>query len=189
MMHTIVIRRGILIGLALLAVAGMTACSAHRTLSTTGPTTGQTSVPAATAAASQPAVAAPSPTPTGIQNLVISSAEKGELTAAFVAMRAISLSDIAGGGPEAGSVYYAYDPSTDTYWALATFAASSSASMNAQVGFQDGGGTGMFKKAGAAGAWQATRGAFPEICGEAKYFPAAVLTAWSISTTSLPPAC
>lgn len=91
--------------------------------------------------------------------------------------------------PKAGSVYYAYDPSTDTYWALATFAASSTASMNAQVGFQDGGGTGMFKKAGATGAWQATRGAFPEICGEVTYFPAAVLTAWSISSTSLPPAC
>jgi hypothetical protein len=96
-------------------------------------------------------------------------------------MRGISLSDVAGAGPTAGSVYYAYDPSTDTYWALATFAASSTASMNAQVGFQDGGGTGMFKKAGATGAWQATRGSFPEICGEVTYFPAAVLTAWSIS--------
>jgi hypothetical protein len=186
--RTIVNRRGIVVGLALLATVGMTACSANRTPSNAGPGTGQTSVPAATAAASQSA-AAPSPTPTGIQNLVISSAEKSDLTTAFVAMRGISLSDIAGGGPEAGSVYYGYDPSTDTYWALANFAASSTASMNAQIGFQDGGGTGMFKKAGATGAWQATRASFPEICGEVTYFPAAVLMAWSISTTSLPPAC
>jgi hypothetical protein len=88
---------------------------------------------------------------------------------------------VAGGGPTPGSVYYAYDPSTDTYWALADFAPSSAASMNVQVGFQDGGGTGMFRKAGAAGAWQAERGAFPSFCGEVTYFPAAVLTAWSIS--------
>ncbi|HEY7324790.1 MAG TPA: hypothetical protein VH520_08175 [Streptosporangiaceae bacterium] len=129
----------------------------------------------------------PSPTPTGIQNLVISSAGKSDLTAAFVAFKGISLSDIAGGGPTAGSVYYAYDPSTGTYWALADFAPSSTASMNVQVGFQDGGSFGMYRKTG-SGAWQVEQPGFPEICGEVKFFPPAVLMAWSISS-SLPPAC
>lgn len=86
-----------------------------------------------------------------------------------------------------GSVYYAYDPATDTYWALADFAPSSTASLNVQVGFQDGGSYGMYRKAG-AGSWQVQQPGFPPICGEAKFFPQAVLMAWSIST-SLPPAC
>jgi len=178
----IVNSRAILVGLALLASAGMSACSANRTLSSTGPPAGQTTTPAATAAAASQSAAAPSPTPTGIQNLVISSAGKSQLTAAYVALKGISLSDIAGGGPTAGSVYYAYDPATGTYWALATFAPSSTASLNVQVGFQDGGEIGMFRKAG-GGAWQAQIGEFPPYCGEVKYFPAAVLTAWSISAT------
>ena len=175
----------------MLATAGLAACSTNGTPSSAGPGNGQTTTVAASAnanaAASQPA-AAPSPTPTGIQNLVISSAEKSQLAAAYVASKSISLSDLAGGGPAAGSVYYAYDPSTDTYWALASFAPSSTASLNVQVGFQDGGSYGMYKKAG-SGSWQVQQPGFPEICGEAKFFPQAVLTAWGISTSSLPPAC
>ena len=186
-MGTIVKCRAILVGLALMATAGMAACSANRTPGSDAPGNSQTTAPAATAAASQQA-AAPSPTPTGIQNLVISSAEKSQLAAAYVASKSISLSDLAGGGPAAGSVYYAYDPSTDTYWALASFAPSSTASLNVQVGFQDGGSYGMYKKAG-SGSWQVQQPGFPEICGEAKFFPQAVLTAWGISTSSLPPAC
>jgi hypothetical protein len=185
--RTIVNSRVMLVGLAMLATAGMAACSANQTPNSAGPNNGQTSAPAATAAASQPA-AAPSPTPTGIQNLVISSAGKSDLTAAYVALRGISFSDLAGGGPEAGTVYYAYDPSTDTYWALARFAPSSTASLDVQVGFQDGGSYGMYKKAG-SGSWQVQQPGFPEICGEAKFFPQAVLTVWGISISSLPPAC
>ena len=191
MVRTIVNSRGILVGLALLATASLSACSTNQTPGSAGPDNGQTTAPAATAAASQgtsPAAATPSATPTGVQNLVISSAGKSELTAAYVASRSISISDLAGGGPEAGSVYYAYDPSTDTYWALASFAPSSTASMNAQVGFQDGGSYGMYKKVG-SGSWQVQQPGFPEICGEAKFFPQAVLTVWEISTSSLPPAC
>jgi hypothetical protein len=182
---------GILVGLAMLATAGLAACSTNGTPSSAGPGNGQTTTVAASAnanaAASQPA-AAPSPTPTGIQNLVISSAEKSDLTAAYVASKSISVSDLAGGGPTAGSVYYAYDPSTDTYWALASFAPSSTASLNVQVGFQDGGSYGMYKRAG-SGSWQVEQPGFPEICGEAKFFPQPVLTAWGISTSPLPPAC
>src|SRR5215469_2121644 len=107
-MRTIVNSRGMLVGLALLATAGMSACSANRTPSNTGPGTGQTTTSAP--------VAAPSATPTAprrVQNLVITTAEKGDLTAAFVAVKGIPLADIAGDGPTPGSVYYAYDPAAD----------------------------------------------------------------------------
>lgn len=198
-MRAIVTGRGILmgvalVGVALLATAGMSACSANSgTPGSAGSGNSHSTAPAsaaaaqqtATAAASQPA-AAPSTTtgPVGVQNLVISSAEKSELTAAYVTWRGISLADISGGGPVPGSVYYAYDAATGTYWALASFEPSSTASLDVQVGFQDGGGTAMYQKSG-AGPWQmGGNPGFPEFCGEAKYFPAAVLTAWSISAPS-----
>lgn len=159
----------------------MSACSANRAPGSAGPGTGQTTAPAASAAASQPA-AAPSPTPTGIQNLVITSTEKSDLTAAFVAFKGISISDVNGGAPAAGSVYYAYDPATDTYWALAEFGVSAAASQDVQVGFQDGGGMGMFRKVG-TGSWQVQLGGVPPWCSEAQFFPLPVLAAWSMPTT------
>jgi hypothetical protein len=180
-MRTIVHSRGMLLVLALLATAGMTACSAARAPSSAGPGNGQTTAPRATAAGSQSAVA-PSPSPTGVQNLVISSSEKGDLTAAFVALKGIPLSDIAGAGPTPGSVYYAYDPATDTYWALAGFETSSTAPFDVQVNFQDGGNMGMFRKAG-AGAWQVQLGAVPPWCAESTFFPLPVLAAWSMPTS------
>lgn len=175
-----------LAALGVLAAVGMSACAATRTPSSAPPGNGQTTTPAATVAAnpaSSPAAATPSATPAGagtVQNLVITSAEKSELTAAYVAFRAISLSDVAGEGPTPGSVYYAYDPATDTYWALADFQPSGTASLDVQVGFQDGGGIAMFQKAGSE-AWQTTSAGEPQFCAEAKFFPPAVLTAWSMS--------
>jgi len=177
--------RRILVGLALLATAGMCACSASQAPNNGGPGNGQTNVPAPTAATSQgatPAAAAPSPTPSGVQDLVISSTEKGDLTAAFVAFKGISLSDIAGADPTPGTTYYAYDAATDTYWALASFTPSSTASQNVQVGFQDGGAQGMFKKVG-AGAWQVQQGAIPAWCAESKFFPLPVMAVWLMPTT------
>ncbi len=47
----------------------------------------------------------------GLRNLVISSAVRSELTAAYVAYGRIPPSDVAGTRP--GSVHYAYDPATD----------------------------------------------------------------------------
>jgi hypothetical protein len=167
--------------LAVLATASLAACSTNQTPSSAGPDNGQTSPPAATAAASEPA-AAPSPTPTGVQNLVITSAEKSDLTAAFVAFKGISLSDVLGGAPTPGSVYYAYDPATDTYWALAGFETSPTASMQVQVNFQDGGNMGMYRKVG-TGAWQVQLGGVPPWCAESTFFPLPVLAAWSMPTT------
>jgi hypothetical protein len=91
--------------------------------------------------------------PSGIQNLVITSAERSELTAAFLAPKGIPPSEVAGGGPMPGSVYYAYDPATATYWAAAVFTPIKGLSLGALEAFDNGGSIGMFRKAG-AGSWQ-----------------------------------
>lgn len=98
---------------------------------------------------------------------------------AYVNARGISLSDVAGTIP--GSVYYAYDPATDTYWAEATFQGSRTASLKVLVGFQDGGSIGFFARAARSG-WQADVGGEPVVCFEVPFFPPAVLTAWSLPT-------
>jgi hypothetical protein len=190
-MRATVNARGVLIALALLATAAITACSANQTPSSAGPSDGPRTTPAATAAAgaaaSSPA-GAPSATPAasgGVQNLVISNSEKSELTTAYAAWRGISLSDIGGAGPLPGSVYYAYDPTTDTYWALADFEPSSTASLDVQVAFQDGGGIAMYQMVG-GGSWQIETAGSPSFCSEVKFFPTGVLEAWSMQTT--PPA-
>ena len=115
----------------------------------------------------------------GIRNLVISSAVRSELTAAYVAYRRISSSDVAGTRP--GSVHYAYDPATDTYWALANFAPSGTAALRVKVGFQDGPSWGFFTRAG-SGPWKAQTGGEPVVCLEVRFFPRSVLTAWSLPT-------
>jgi len=113
----------------------------------------------------------------GIRNLVISRAVRSELTAAYVAYRRISPSDVAGTRP--GSVRYAYDPATGTYWALANFALSGTASPRVLVGFQDGVSWGFFTKVG-SGPWKARIGGEPVACLEVRFFPQVVLAAWSV---------
>ena len=115
----------------------------------------------------------------GIRNLPISSAVRSELTAAYAAYKRISPSDVAGTQP--GSVHYAYDPATNTYWALANFAPSATAPMRVTVGFQDGASWGFFTKVG-SGPWRAQEGGEPIVCLEVPFFPRAVLTAWSLPT-------
>jgi len=114
-----------------------------------------------------------------VRNLAVSSALRAELTAIFVAYKQISPSDIAGTVP--GSVYYAYDPATDTYWAEVTFAPSATAPQRVLVGFQDGGSVGFYTKVG-SGPWRVQTGGAPPRCTEELFFPRAVLTAWSLPT-------
>jgi hypothetical protein len=176
--------RGVLIAIGLLAIAAVTACSANQTPGSAGPSTGPGATAAESAAASSP-VGAPSATPAAsgsVENEVISSAEMSELTTAYAAWRGIPVSDIGGGGPLPGSVYYAYDPTTDTYWALADFEPSSTASLDVQVAFQDGGGIAMYQMAG-GGSWQVQTAGAPSFCSEVKFFPIVVLEAWSMQTT------
>jgi hypothetical protein len=115
----------------------------------------------------------------GIRNLAISSALRTELTAAYAAYKRISPADIA--GTEPGSVHYAYDPATNTYWALANFAPSATAPPRVTVSFQDGTSWGFFTKVG-SGPWLAQEGGEPVVCLEVGFFPRAVLTAWSLPT-------
>jgi len=115
----------------------------------------------------------------GIRNLAISIALRTELTAAYAAYKRISPADIAGTNP--GSVHYAYDPATDTYWALANFTLSATAPPRVTVNFQDGTSWGFFTKVG-SGPWRAQEGGEPIVCLEVLFFPRAVLTAWSLPT-------
>jgi hypothetical protein len=179
-MRVIVNSRGMLAGLALLATVSVAACTAHPA----GNVAAQPSSPAATLpAASAAPSGAPSATtgPRGIQNLDITSAERGELTAAFLARTGIPLSDVSGGGPRPGSVYYAYDPATATYWATADFTPVKGLSPSALEAFEGGGTIGMFRKAG-AGSWQMQTGASSLGCLAPRFFPKAVLIAWSLPT-------
>jgi hypothetical protein len=113
----------------------------------------------------------------GLRNLVLSSAVLRELTAAYAADRRIPPSDIT--GTEPGTVHYAYDQVTDTYWALANFAPSLKASFRVLVGFQDGVSWGFFTKVG-SGPWKAQIGGEPVYCLEERFYPRAVLTAWAL---------
>jgi hypothetical protein len=103
-----------------------------------------------------------------------------------VNFRGISRSDVA--GTRLGSVYYAYDPATDTYWAEADFLPSGTASPKVLVGFQDGASIGLFVRAGRSG-WQVQLGGEPVVCAEVPFFPPAVLTVWSLPTDTAADGC
>lgn len=114
-------------------------------------------------------------------NLPATAQIKADLKGAFIARKHIAAQDVVGTTP--GSVYYAYDNSTKTYWAQAHFDLSPTASEQVMVGWQDGGGTGLFAMA-ADSPWSARTGGFPTYCGEVTYFPPAVLTVWGITAPS-----
>jgi hypothetical protein len=105
----------VLAGAGLLATIAVTGCTAGSTSSPGAPGDGQpTSQPATTAVGTSPAGQSSAPTPSvspteaaGIENLLVTSAVRSQLTAAYVALRQISVSDVSGTQPN--SVYYAYD--------------------------------------------------------------------------------
>lgn len=185
-MRVILISQAVLAGLAVLAMVGVAACSATPAPSSPRPATGQPVTPAPSttrSAAASPTAAAPSATPAtsgAVQNLVITSAEKSELTAGFAAyMGGMSVSGVLGSGPLPGSVYYAYDPAMGTYWALADFELTGGMMIPIPM---------MFQKAG-TGLWQARRANLSPngtplvpACSEIQWFPPVVLMAWSMPT-------
>ena len=186
----------VLVGAGLLATIAVTGCTAGPTSSSPG-TAGDgqpTSQPTTTAVGTPPAGQSSAPTPSasssasptesaGIENLLVSSALRSQLTTAYVAFRQISVSDVS--GTRADSVYYAYAQATNTYWAMADFMPAQTAPQNVQVGFQDGGSTGLFTKIG-SGPWRVRRGGIPAVCVESEFFPKSVLAAWAISTNRPP---
>jgi hypothetical protein len=188
-MRVIVISRAMAAALAVLVTVSIAACSANPAPSNAGPGNDQAVTPAATVAAGQNAASAasqpagsPTATPTGsggVQNLVITNAERSELTVAFAGYFGVSLSGVVGGGPLPGSVYYAYDPATGNYWALAEFELTGGMTIPIPM---------MFQMAG-TGLWQARRANLSQngtplvpACSEIRWFPPVVLMAWSMPT-------
>jgi hypothetical protein len=167
--------RGLLGLLAAVAVAG---CTASPASGPAAPGHGRSTSPSALTAVS-PAAASGSASagPGGVRALAVSPDVREELTAAFADYKGISPSDVAGIRP--GSAYYAYDPATGTYWALADFLPSRTAPSNVLVGFQDGASIGLFTRF-ADGSWQVQLGGEPDVCAEVAFFPPAVLSTWSL---------
>ncbi|MBV8386575.1 MAG: hypothetical protein JO155_07275 [Acidimicrobiia bacterium] len=88
---------------------------------------------------------------TGPQNLPATDALRAQLVTAYVAFTHFPARDIAGTQP--GSVFYAYLPSTRTYWAVATFEPRAAAAFQTLVNMQDGGDIGIFSRPTGA-AWK-----------------------------------
>jgi hypothetical protein len=144
------------------------------------PTPSQTSSPRPS---ESPAATGSSPSRTtgtaAAQNLPIPNDVRSQLLSAFVAAKKVQASEIA--GPTPGSVYYGYLPATDTYWAVADFSLSPTASQQTQINFQDGGSRGMFHRR-AGEAWQVTIGEIPWPCpGD---LPDAMLSVWHLSISA-----
>jgi hypothetical protein len=146
---------------------------------------GPTPVTNAPIPTSQPskAQAGPSTTPSAIartrsaaaQNLRIPDSVRVELLTAFVAAKKAQPSEIT--GPVPGSVYYGYLPATDTYWAVADFSLSPTASQQTQINFQDGGSRGIFHHR-AGQPWLVTIGDIPWPCpGD---LPDAMRSVWNL---------
>jgi hypothetical protein len=166
-------------------------------LACVGCATAATPTSAPSAAASQsvaPAAAAPSATASaaaGPVNLVADAAVQQDLLAAFIAFRsnaantpgyaAISPSAVAGITP--GTLYYALDPATGTYWAAANFSATAAASQTmAFVGFQDGGSQAVFMQSPGE-PWE-VKSVGPCLAG----LPTAIAAIWAL-TQSAGPMC
>jgi hypothetical protein len=172
-------------GLGLLILAGTTGCTASSppTSAAGSSPSGVSAVAGSVGAATAAPTARPSPSPSadedGVQNLVASNSVQTQLINAFAAYKQIPISEMT--GIQQGTLYYAYDPSTSTYWAMAIFNVSAAAAQSVQVDLQDGGDMGMFKMTD-GGVWQVERGGVPPVCSYGPFFPAAVLAAWALPT-------
>jgi hypothetical protein len=110
------------------------------------------------------------------QNLAATAAVKSALTAAYLAHNGLPAAEVAGTAPN--SVYYAFVPSTNTYWAIAGFVPSANASMNTQVAMQDDGCCGIFTMT-AGGSWTYVAGYLGSPCGG--QIPAALEQLWQLT--------
>jgi len=135
-------------------------------------------------AASGPTTAAPSPLASSSStdgdvavSLAATPALRSTLRGAYVAARpGVRLREVE--GPRHGTLYYAFDRTTKTYWAIAWFDPSSHAREQTATKFQFGMGGAIFKRK-VSGRWHATvhvRANLP--CPNE--VPEAVLQAWHI---------
>ena len=167
-----------IIGLGAFALSG---CSAGNP--TSAPTTTTSSAPASTTTAPPGSASTTSTTSSTPQNLVASAALKSALTAAYVAHNHLPTGEVAGTAP--GSVYYAYVPPTNTYWAIAGFVPTPGAGTQTQVAMQDEGCCGAFSQL-AGGAWTYVAGFLGAPCpGQ---IPAELESLWQLTYPSGCPA-
>jgi hypothetical protein len=109
------------------------------------------------------------------RKLAVTAALKRELVAAFAPAHGVPVAEVGGTFP--GSVLYAFDPATRTYWAEASFEPARGDSPRVADTFQDAGSNGIFSRS-ATGAWKLDGGGAPISCAEVKFVPKAVLKAW-----------
>lgn len=180
------------LGVAVLGV-GLAGCSApqhhaSRATSTTAPAATATTSASAT---SEPPSTTTSPAsvrssvattaPQAARNLQATDQLRAQLLAAFAQGKGYPQSDFS--GPVAGSLYYAYLPSTDTYWALATFSLVPGSPFQLSVDMQDGANEGIFSMP-SGGSWQVRFGGIPFPCRG--NFPDVLASVWALSYS---PAC
>jgi uncharacterized lipoprotein NlpE involved in copper resistance len=126
--------------------------AAAPTRTTGAPRTTSTAATATTTSTTTTTAVSPTTTssPTA-KNLAVTAAVRAQLLQAGAAFNSLPASDYTGLQP--GTTYYAYDPTTNTYWAGAALAPSPS-STQAQVSSQDDGSYLLFTQS-ANGAWVA----------------------------------
>ena len=168
-----------LIGGAALAMAS---CSSGGSTSPTTTSGSGTTSSVASSTSTSGTVSGTSLSKPGVQNLPVSDTVKKQLTAAYVAFHGFKATDVIGTAPN--SVYYAFDPSSGTYWAMSGFVPSQEASYQVHVTMQDAGAFGWFSQK-SGGNWKAHNGSFPPWCHADQFFPGGVLAVWSISAGQL----
>jgi len=175
-----IMRAKVAVGPAIVAVAtaALTGCSS----SGTGRTNSSETIPTGrTTVAPSPIAGSTSSDGYVAVSLAATSALRTALRGAYVAARpGVRLGEV--DGPRHGTLYYAFDPATRTYWAIAWFDPSSRAQPQTAAKFQFGMGGAVFKRT-ASGAWRATvhlRANLP--CPDE--VPAPVLRAWRIKAGS-----
>jgi hypothetical protein len=109
-----------------------------------------------------------------VSSLVLTWGVRRALLVAYASCQGIPRSDVAYGRDLA---FYASDPVTGRYWAMAGYLPSRVAPLAAQVKFQDTASLGLFTRT-AAGPWRVEVGG--NSCSVEHFFPAAVLRAWSL---------
>jgi hypothetical protein len=170
---------GILIGGVALALAS---CSSGGSTNPTTTSGSGTTSSVASSSSTPGSGSSTSSTNPGVQNLPVSNTVKNQLTSAYVAFNKFKATDVIGTAPS--SVYYAYDPSSGTYWAMSGFVPSQEASYQVHVSMQDAGAFGWFSQK-SGGNWKARNGSFPPWCHANQFFPSGVLAVWSISAAQL----
>jgi hypothetical protein len=161
------------------------AAVAKKAATTLGPskTTTTTSVAAPPSTTTSAATTVPGNGSQAPQDIVPTDATEAQLAAAYAAYMQDPPQDI--GGTEQNSVYEAYLPPTATYWALARFLPSDTASQQTIVSMQDGGNIGVFDKT-ANGSWTMLAKGTAPFCPSRTPLPAEVRTLWGLSD---PPQC